>query len=134
MMRRSLVLRPLLAEVAIVRDCLRTMATAADYPPERTFDILVAVSEATANAIEHAHGQGDVMVVIEVSPSLLEVQVFGSTPFHLPLREGGELRGLGLPLMLTLADQVKFRSVEGGTLVVLTFYRPDTSLVTEQAD
>jgi anti-sigma regulatory factor (Ser/Thr protein kinase) len=132
--RRTLVLQPHFVELARVRRCVSGIAVRAGYPAERTYELVLAVSEATANAVEHAHGQGEVTVVIEVSLSALEVQVAGPTPFHLPIREGSEHRGLGLPLMVTLADQVRFSSCEHGTLVVLTFDRPDRSLVTEQAD
>jgi PAS domain S-box-containing protein len=120
---------PDLAESARVRSSLRETAERLGFPEERIFDIQVAVGEALANAIEHAHGAGEIEVRAAVLYDGLEVTVRGAGDFHVPRgNEKREHRGLGLPLMATLSDHLAFYSVpDGGTLVALTFYLPGTS-------
>lgn len=106
---------------------IRELAPTLGFPSERVFDISVAVSEAVANAIEHAPQSGEVRVEAEVHPDRLEVHVGGPGEFRLPESERDrEHRGLGLPLMATLADHLALYSrAEGGTRVALTFYLPE---------
>jgi PAS domain S-box-containing protein len=133
--RYSLSLAPDLSESARMRVFLDPIAEGIGFASDRRFDILVAVSEAVANAIEHAHGEGQVRVEARVLPDGLEVTVQGSGEFHLPAKETGrEHRGLGLPLMAKFADHLAlFSAADGGTLVTLTFHispaaRPTTVL------
>jgi PAS domain S-box-containing protein len=67
-----------------------------------------------------------VEVTALLHPDRLEVQVEGPGEFQLPAAlEERPHRGLGLPLMATLADHLALYSgPRGGTLVSLTFYRP----------
>ena len=124
--KQVLILQPSPGESARVRAFLKALAEELGFSPERSFDIQLSVSEATANAIEHAHGSGEVRVEVKVLRGRLEVLVQGTGEFHLPAQaEGREHRGLGLPLMATLADHLALYSrAEGGTLVQLTFYLP----------
>ena len=125
--KQAFTLQGNLHEAARVRAFLRQLAAEElGFPPERTFDVLVAVSEATANAVQHAHGSGEVRVEIEVLGDRLEVSVRGTGEFQVPApAEGREHRGLGLPLMATLSDHLALYSrPDGGTLVTLTFYLP----------
>ncbi|GAB4254224.1 MAG: hypothetical protein Kow00129_15240 [Thermoleophilia bacterium] len=124
---RRLVLGSDLSETARLRAFLRELADELGFPTDRVFDIQVAVGEAAANAIEHAHGASDVVVEAGTFPDRLEVSVHGPADFHPPAQaEGREHRGLGLPLMATLSDHLALYSAgDGGTLVTLTFYRPD---------
>ena len=124
--KHTLVLQPELSEVHRARSFVAELAAGAGFGPERVFDIMVAVSEATANAIEHAYGAGEVSVEVNLPVDRLEVSVQGTGEFHLPAQSDGRAhRGLGLPLMATLADHLALYSVaEGGTLVTLTFYLP----------
>jgi PAS domain S-box-containing protein len=123
---RTLVLGPELTETARARRFVEEVALALGFTPERVFDITVAVSEATANAIEHAEGRGEVRVQAKTLSDRLEVSVGGVGEFHLPARAPDrQHRGLGLPLMATLSDHLAlYSAAEGGTLVTLTFYRP----------
>jgi GAF domain-containing protein/anti-sigma regulatory factor (Ser/Thr protein kinase) len=123
---RSLVLPADLGEVGAVRSLVAELGEELGFPPERVFDIQVAVSEATANAIEHSRQAGEVTVEAEAFADRLEVRVLGVGEFHLPSAAGNrEHRGLGLPLMAKLSDHLALYSgAEGGTLVSLTFYRP----------
>ena len=126
MIQHVLTLEPSLQDNARVRAFLGRVAEEAGFSTERTFDIQVAVSEAMANAIEHAHGAGEVRVELSVFVDRLEVSVQGAGEFHLPApSDGREHRGLGLPLMATLSDHLALYSrPHGGTLVSLTFYLP----------
>ena len=123
---RSFILVPDLATLAGGRDFVSEAARGADFCEERVFDIVVASSEAMANAIEHAPVKGQIEVTTTIYPDRLEVQVEGPGEFQAPRRlEDRPHRGLGLPLMAQLADHLALYSgPRGGTLVGLTFYRP----------
>lgn len=121
---KTLRLLPDLSEVTRARTFLRDVAAQAGFSAERTFDIIVAASEACANAIEHTGMQEEVIVQTGLHADRLEVHVLAPGEFRLPATEGDRRhRGLGLPLMATLADHLALYSrAEGGTLVTLTFY------------
>jgi PAS domain S-box-containing protein len=123
---RALTLEPDLRESARVRVFLREMAEDLGFSSERVFDIQVAVGEAVANAIEHAHGAGHVTVEAKVVADRFEVSVAGEGDFHPPSQTDERYhRGLGLPLMATLSDRLAlYSAAEGGTLVTLIFFLP----------
>jgi PAS domain S-box-containing protein len=123
---RSLDLAPDLASLRLGRDFVGQMAREAGFSEDAAFDIIVAASEAIANAIEHTPVKGQVEVTATIYPDRLEVQVEGPGEFQAPRRlEERAHRGLGLPLMAKLADHLALYSgPRGGTLVSLTFYRP----------
>jgi len=123
---RSLTLAPDLGKLAEARRFVAEAACEARFDEERIFDITVASSEATANAIEHAPIKGHVEITIFLYDDRLEIQIEGPGEFQTPdrLKERAP-RGLGLPLMAKLADHLALYSgPRGGTLVSLTFYRP----------
>ncbi|GIU84760.1 MAG: serine-protein kinase RsbW [Acidimicrobiales bacterium] len=116
------------------------VAAAAGLDPslgdERIDDLRIAVSEATTNAIEaHARLASDERVVVRcrLDEDRIEVEVVdhgpGFTPELVPPppqpddpeRLGWE-RGLGLPLMKTLADEIDISSSDSGTTVKLVVY------------
>ena len=103
---------------------------------DRVDDLKLAVSEACTNAIE-AHGAIDVdervIVRCEESDDRLEVLVedhgagFDPTtlPAHPPVTDPDRLnfeRGLGIPLIRSLVDEVAFETSSDGTAVRLTIY------------
>ena len=124
---RSLNLDPDLSQVALARALVGEVAREAGFPEERVFDITVASSEATANAIEHAGSTDQVVVTARLHADRLEIQIEGSGRFHPPsVASERSHRGLGLPLMASLSDRMALYSgPRGGTLVSLVFYRPD---------
>lgn len=130
---RSVTLSPDLSEVVRARELVRQVATGAGFADTRVFDITVVVSEAAANAIEHAPVKGRVTVTTFLHADRLEIQVSGPGEFQAPSRLAQRSpRGLGLPLMATLSDHLALYSrPSGGTLVSLTFYRPDVRLAEE---
>ncbi|MCL5736650.1 MAG: ATP-binding protein [Actinobacteria bacterium] len=112
------------AQLATVRDFVDSVGVELSLDMERIFDLKVAVSEACANAVEHAGRDG---AFLEVEAGLehrrLTFTVADSGPFRAPIlpRQPNQSRGLGLPLMVTLMDEVCFfRMPGGGTAVKLT--------------
>lgn len=103
---------------------------------DRIDDLKLAVSEACTNAIEaHAEVDVDERVVVRwrESDDRLEVWVEdrgpgfdpGSLPEHPPVTDPERLnfeRGLGIPLIRTLVDEVEFDPSESGTAVRMTMY------------
>jgi len=112
-----------LSELSKTRRLMQEVGRAAQLPEERTFDLQVATSEAVANAIEHAARE------VEVAAWLLSdrviVEITNDGPFQPGLYKDDERRrrGLGLPLMVSLADQVHINRAGGDrTQVSLTFF------------
>jgi anti-sigma regulatory factor (Ser/Thr protein kinase) len=98
------------------RDRVRRVAVHAGLPPHRVFDLTLAASEACANGMEH--GGGTDCVGVRVSRSRGEVYVEVSSPRRFQIRAAERPfpyeRGLGLPLMVTLVDEVCFARLPGG--------------------
>jgi serine/threonine-protein kinase RsbW len=123
--------------IAIVRLVVSSLAAARRaLADERVSDLKLAVSEACTNAIEAHHRVGahdGVVVRVVEGEDRLEVEVqdsgHGFDPdalaAHPPVTDPERLnfeRGLGIPLIRTLVDQVVFRPTEGGTTVVMTLF------------
>jgi serine/threonine-protein kinase RsbW len=123
--------------VALARLVVSTVALSRrELADDRIDDLKLAVSEACTNAIE-AHGAIDVQervtVRCEESDDRLEVLVEdrgagfdpSTLPEHPPVTDPDRLnfeRGLGIPLIRSLVDEVKFETSEAGTAVRLTLY------------
>ena len=112
------------ARLADIRWFVEEVASEVALDVERVFDLKVAVSEACANAVEHA---GCERLPLEVSAQLhsrcLTFVITDNGLFHPPAvtRDDFSNRGLGLPLMVTLMDEVTFARIpEGGTRVSLS--------------
>jgi anti-sigma regulatory factor (Ser/Thr protein kinase) len=121
---RSLELPATLSMLSQGRGFVAKAAQDAGFPEDRVFDIALSCSEAIANAIEHGLGKATVGVKVITFPDRLEVRVASAGEFQAPSRAKGPThRGLGLPLMAKLTDQLTLSSgPEGGTLVSLCFY------------
>lgn len=104
--------------LAVLRRVLGRWLKAAGAGETEVYETLVAVGEASANAIAHAYPAGEAAFEIEAtrSGSQLEITVrdFGSWR---PAR--GEKRRRGLTLMEQLMEQVTIDRGETGTTVVL---------------
>jgi serine/threonine-protein kinase RsbW len=107
-----------------------------DLGDDRIDDLKLAVSEACTNAIEaHAEVDVDERVVVRwrETQDRLEVWVqdrgpgfdLSSLPEHPPVTDPQRLnfeRGLGIPLIRTLVDEVEFDPSESGTAVRMIMY------------
>lgn len=123
--------------VALVRLVVSSLASARRVlADDRIDDLKLAVSEACTNAIE-AHGAVSVderiVVRCQEADDRIEVLVDDrgegfdpqSLPEHPPVTDPHRLnfeRGLGIPLIRTLVDEVEFESSDSGTSVKLTLY------------
>jgi serine/threonine-protein kinase RsbW len=120
--------------VALARLVVSAMASSdVDLPDERVDDLKLAVSEACTNAIE-AHGAADTAERVRLrcwtDERGLEVSVEdrgagfdpASLPDHPPVTDPARLkfeRGLGIPLIHALVDEVEITSSGQGTAVRL---------------
>jgi serine/threonine-protein kinase RsbW len=123
--------------IAMVRLVVASLATARrNLADQRVDDIKLAVSEACTNAIEaHAAAGVDEPVTVLVVEKAERIEILivdhgaGFDPddllIHPPPNDPERLnfeRGLGIPLMRTLVDDVEFRSSEEGTTVRMVVF------------
>lgn len=116
--------------VAVIRAVLSGLADTVDFA-DRLDDIKAAVSEACNNVVLHAYAgeEGPLEVDVHLLPGELEVVVrdFGSRMSPRVETRAADFtptpgRGLGIPVMQTLADRVEVREHDPeGTEVVLRF-------------
>lgn len=120
--------------LALVRRVVATAARLHDRLPDRRIDDLsLAVSEACANAIDAQRSAGSrapVVVDVQLGDDRVAVTITdhagGFSPDQVapipPADDPGRLRherGLGIPLMRSLADAVSFTETADGTAVRL---------------
>ncbi len=123
--------------IAVVRLVVSSLATARRArAAERIDDLKLAVSEACTNAIEaNAEAGKDAPVVVSCweAPERFEVCVADAgagfdpdqLPEHPPVTDPDRLnfeRGLGIPLIRSLVDDVRFESGPDGTSVWMTLF------------
>jgi len=121
--------------LALVRAVVTALAdSTAHLAPARLEDLRLAVSEASMNAIEAYGRQGrpgaPITMRLVAEPGSIEIEIGDEAggfdpdglvphpPADAPERLHHE-RGLGVPLMRQLADEVEFRDERGGTTVRL---------------
>jgi serine/threonine-protein kinase RsbW len=96
---------------------------------ERFSDLVLAVSEALANAAEYAytdipdHGTMDVSADYDADADILAVTVNDRGRWRQHAIATGPTRGRGIPLMRALADDARIHSTSSGTQVTLTWNR-----------
>lgn len=123
--------------VGLARLVVSSLATARRaLADERIDDLKLAVSEACTNAIEaHADVDVDERVTVRWSEGDDRLQVLiedrgrgfdpGQLPEHPPVTDPERLnfeRGLGIPLIRTLVDEVDFAPSDAGTSVRLVMF------------
>jgi serine/threonine-protein kinase RsbW len=123
--------------IAVVRLVVSSLASARrTISDERIDDLKLAVSEACTNAIEAnaaAGGNHPVIVRCYEGTERLEICIADrgpgfdpdQLPEHPPVTDPDRLnfeRGLGIPLIRTLVDDVRFESNPDGTVVRLTMF------------
>jgi anti-sigma regulatory factor (Ser/Thr protein kinase) len=110
--------------VALARQMVRGIIDRLGWSDESRTDISIAVTEACTNAVLHAYpdSTGDYEVFAWAEPEKLVVAVRdhgqGISP-RVPSPSAG--LGLGMPLMLAIADEVNFTSEGGVTEVRMSF-------------
>jgi len=123
-LHRSIRVKADTARLAEVRRFVEEVARELALDAERLFDVKVAVSEACANAVEHAGcEEAPLEVCAQTNAQRLIFTVTDTGIFHAPAPAdaGFTYRGLGLPLMVALMDEVSFtRTPGGGTTVSLS--------------
>jgi anti-sigma regulatory factor (Ser/Thr protein kinase) len=106
------------AVLARLRQAVGHWLRAQDLEREVVTQIMIAVSEAGANAIEHAYGPGRGKFRVHAARigEVIEVRVSDQGRWRLPR---GEHRGRGLAIMQAAMDQLEVRATDGGTEIVM---------------
>jgi anti-sigma regulatory factor (Ser/Thr protein kinase) len=114
-----------LDQLPLIRQFVEETASAVPLGSSGTFDLKVAVSEASANAIEHGLGDGDLEVSAKHGHGRLTITVCPPGGFR-PRIDGDPARshrGMGFPLMLALINELTVtRPRHGGTRVKLSVF------------
>ncbi|MBS2532649.1 SpoIIE family protein phosphatase [Catenulispora sp. NF23] len=108
------------SQLAPVRQALRGWLDQCDLPPGTVQNVLVAVGEACANAIEHGHREvrGEVVLFrAEAGVDSLHLTITDSGSWKPPEIQSGTDRGRGLTLMHALMNQVVVTPGPTGTTV-----------------
>lgn len=109
----------------VIRQALRSLGEAVQADVGSLEDTELAVTEACANAIEHAYGDASGTVEVSLTPQatamLVTVRDHGrGMPGPAPARKAG--RGFGLPMIEGIATELEIRPGRGcGTDVAMTF-------------
>jgi serine/threonine-protein kinase RsbW len=109
--------------VRAARCAVREFGTAHGLEGERLDDVLLAVTEAMANSVRHAHpgyGRGVIDLTVAIAGSDLIVRTHDDGEWDGDAG-GSQGLGLGLSLMHTLADACMISSGRTGTVVELRF-------------
>lgn len=121
--RRASAYWPITDDLSALRGLVRSYAARAGLAGVRLQDLVLAVNEAVANVLDHAHGEGHVQawhddrfVTVEVRDSLGQL-----VPSHADAGDPGvnTMRGRGLWLMRQLCDEVRITRDAGGSAVWL---------------
>ncbi|WP_307787059.1 SpoIIE family protein phosphatase [Mycolicibacterium mengxianglii] len=110
------------AHLAATRGELRSWLSRAGVHSDQTQNVLIAVGEAVANAIEHGHREsreGSVVLQASAVVDRLHLSVIDTGTWK-PAEPGADItRGRGVTLMQALMDDVTIHSDETGTTVHL---------------
>lgn len=127
--------------VAVARLVVGALAAADEaFSEDRAADLRLAVSEACTNAIQAqrrgadgSNAIGPINLRFELTPGCIEVTVEdhgggfdpGELTSHPEVTDPERLhheRGLGIPLLQFLSDDVEFKPTDDGTIVAMTFF------------
>ena len=112
-------------QLALIREFVGKVVADVPLDNARAFDLKVAVSEASANAIEHGLGEGDLEVSAKRGCGRITVTVSHPGAFR-PLTSDDSARahrGMGLPLILALTNELTVSCPNGGgTSVSLSMF------------
>jgi anti-sigma regulatory factor (Ser/Thr protein kinase) len=109
------------ASLAVIRDHLRSWLPTAQVTPAAAADVLLAVGEAAANAVEHAVRNATREVIVEVTARAthtgLALTVKDNGRWRAPPRSAPSQRGHGSRVMKALVDTVTVTPTPQGTTV-----------------
>ena len=116
----------------VVRQAMRSLGETVHADIEAMEDAELAVTEACANAVEHAYAEGEGHVDVTLTPDERSLRVSvrdegGGMPEEVRRRSEG--RGFGLSLIEGIAEQVEIHG-EGGTEIAMLFGMGQTEMET----
>jgi anti-sigma regulatory factor (Ser/Thr protein kinase) len=112
-----------LESLAAIREFVEKWAEVVGLGGDCTYRIKLCVSEACANALEHSRDEGDITVWAWSREDRFTVDVWHAGEFEVRCSRDRSHRGMGLPLMVAMADEVSFAALpEGGTRVSLSVF------------
>jgi anti-sigma regulatory factor (Ser/Thr protein kinase) len=93
--------------------------------PAKARDLVLAVNEACSNAMEHPREEGDLTLLAWRELDRFTIDVYHPGEFRAKGEWEEGHRGLGLPLMVRMADRVLFSTLPGGgTRISLSVFLP----------
>ncbi|GIE94572.1 ATP-binding protein [Paractinoplanes rishiriensis] len=108
------------ADLAVVREFVRTEAESLGLPRLRADLLTVAVSELATNTLQHTDGGGVVRIWAEPGRVCCEVVDHGASPgFGRDMPSANEVRGRGLAIVERICDEVGTDIGPAGTSVRL---------------
>ena len=118
-----LVFPPDLQSLDGIRRFVEKWAAVVGLDGDQTFRMNLAVSEACANAIEHPTCRNDVTLWAWNHEDRFTIDVWHAGEFEARAGQDRSHRGLGLPLMVAAADEVRFAGLpEGGVRVSISVF------------
>ena len=130
----ELIVKSRTENLSLIRDFISSQASSSGLIAEEVENIMLAVDEACTNIIKHAYKsypEGDIVIKLEYNHEKLIISIIdhGNTfnPDTVPdpdlqkYYRNGKVGGLGMYLMKTLMDDVKYISVPGKYNKVLLF-------------
>lgn len=117
--RRELWLPAEPTSAALARRAIREAATEAGLDATEVADVVLATSEAVANAIEHGSPCSGDMIRMRVGLSgrAITVEVRDCGTFPAPAKHDDRDRGRGLPIIGMLSDRVEVDPRPDGTIL-----------------
>jgi len=113
----------------LVRQALRSLGETVDADIEALEDAELAVTEACANAVEHAYADGVGNIEVRFSPGETEIEVSVADQgvgIPVEVRDNGVGNGFGLPMIDSIATSVDFADGAGTEITMaLPLGRPD---------
>lgn len=110
-----------LRSLPAIRAFVEKWAAEVGLDDDQTYRIKLAVSEASAYDIEHPAESGDITLWVRSREGRFTVDIWHDADFVLAPWDEGAATEVGIPLMITSADELSFACLpEGGTHVSLS--------------
>ncbi|AYE98168.1 stage II sporulation protein E [Mycobacterium paragordonae] len=113
--------------LAPIRRALTAWLQAADVPELLAADIVLVISEACTNCVEHAyegHELGNMRLDMELGEGAIHAQIADSGSWKPPAVDPGN-GGRGLPLMRVMSETMDIENRPDGTTIDIVFRLPD---------